>query len=194
MTREESVWTRKILREADLSSVNDVLDIGSSTKEFRTVKQPYIDGNVFEPLRERSISISYMDKKNGEGIDLVYDIENVSADDIGKQFDLVICCNLLEHVHNPRKLASLLVNLVRKNGFLLVTVPQTFRFHPDPIDTMFRPSMMEFVSIFPGLQVVRKTIIRVRDWRKYSPLEFFRYIIPSLNWKINCLFMEKGEP
>jgi SAM-dependent methyltransferase len=194
MTSEESVWIREVLQEADLTSVNDILDVGSSTKEFRTEIQPYIDKNVFKPLREQNKSIYYLDQKKSKGIDLVYDVDDTSVEAIGKKYDMVICCNMLEHVHNPWKLASLLVNLVRNNGFLLVTVPQTFRFHPDPLDNRFRPSIIELVSLFPGLQVIRKATIRVRDRGKYSPLEFFRYVIPYFNWKVNCLFMKKGNP
>jgi SAM-dependent methyltransferase len=193
MLKEESIWIRKVLEEIDLSSVNDVLDVGSSTKEFRTHTQPYIDENIFKPLREQNISICYLDTKNSEGIDLVFDVENISAEEIGKTFDMIICCSLLEHVQKPKRLASLLVDLVRQDGFLLVTVPQSYRYHQDPIDTMFRPSMKDLVSIFHRLQIIRKATIRVKDKEKYRLSEFIRYIVPFFNWKVNCLFMKKGK-
>lgn len=191
MLKEESIWIREVLKETDLSSVKEILDIGSSTKEFRTLTQPYIDENVFKPLRKQSMLIYYLDKKVDKGIDLVYDVENVRAEEIGKKFDMVICCSLLEHVKKPDKIATLLIDLVKQDGFLLITVPQAYRYHPDPIDTMFRPTMKELVSMFPGLQVVRKATIRLRDKEKYRRTEFIRYIIPFFNWKVNCLFMKK---
>jgi SAM-dependent methyltransferase len=193
MLKEESVWIKKVLEEIDLSSVKEVLDVGSSTSEFRTRAQPYIDENVFKPLRRKSISIYYLDKKSDEGVDFVCDIENASAEEIGRNFDMIICCSLLEHVQKPGELASLLTDLVKKDGFLLITVPQRYLYHPDPIDTMFRPSMNELVSLFPGLQVIRKAVIHIKDKERYSWTEFIRLMIPFLNWKVNCLFMKKGE-
>lgn len=194
MTREESIWIREVLERTDLSSVKEVLDVGSSTKEFRTHKQPYIDENIFKPLRERNISLHYLDQKNSEEADMVYDVENVRAEEIGKKFDLTICCNLLEHVQDPNRLASLLIDLVRQDGFLLVTVPQTYRYHPDPIDTMFRPSMEETVSMFHELQIIHKATISVKDKGKYRFTELIRYIVPFFQWRINCLFMKKVKP
>lgn len=191
MLKEESIWIKNVLKETDISFVKKILDVGSSTEEFRTKTQPYIDKNIFEPLRKKNKLIYYLDQKNGDGIDLVYDIENVSAEEIGKNFDLVICCSLLEHVRSPAKLASLLTELVNQNGFLLVTVPKAYRYHPDPIDNMFRPSIKEVVSMFTGLQIINKATIRIRDKKKYRRSEFIRYIVPFLNWKVNCLFMKK---
>ena len=191
MLREESLWIKKVLEETDLSSAKDVLDIGSSTKEFRTEIQPYIDENVFKPLREQGKKIYYLDQKENEGVDLVYNLESVQASDIARQFDLIICCNLLEHVQKPRELASLLIDLTCRNGLLLVTVPRVYRHHADPIDTMFRPSVKELVPMFPGLQVIRDAVVRIRDREKYCLTEFIRYIIPFLNWKVSCLLMKK---
>lgn len=193
MLKEESIWIRNVLKEADLSSVKEVLDVGSSTNEFRTKIQSYIDENVFKPLREQNISIFYLDKKKKGSVDFVYDVENMGAEEIGKKFDIIICCSLLEHVKKPDKIASLLIDLVKHNGFLLVTVPQTYRYHPDPIDTMFRPSMSELLSMFSELHVIRKEIIRIKDKEKYNRKEFIRYIVPFLNWKVNCILMKKDK-
>jgi SAM-dependent methyltransferase len=211
MLREESVWIRGVLEETDLSSVKDVLDIGSSTTDFRTQIQPHIDTNVFKPLRDRGKRIYYLDQKDDEGVDLVFNIENDSASQIGKSFDLVICCNLMEHVHNPQKLARMLMELVKHKGLLLVTVPHTYLYHPDPIDTMFRPDMEELISMFPEMKIVRKEVINIKRTRytlmeftgyivsllrqrgsvKYAAKELIRYLVPFINWKVNCLFMEK---
>jgi SAM-dependent methyltransferase len=189
--REESIWIKNVLKETDLSPIKEILDVGSSTKEFRTKIQPYIDKNVFKPLRQQNKSIYYLDQKNDEGIDFVCNMKNMDVEEIGKKFDLVVCCNVLEHVHNPGKLASSLMGLINQNGLLLVTVPQVYRYHPDPIDTMFRPTMNEMVSMFPGLEILRSDVVRIRDKEKYHFTEFFRYIIPFLNWQVNCLFMKK---
>lgn len=195
MLIEESLWIKETLEKVNISSLREVLDVGSSTKEFRTRIQPYIDKNIFEPLRNQNISIYHLDKKEKEGVDYGCDVEEISDEKFGRKFDLVICCSLLEHVQKPRELCFLLMNLVKQGGFLLVTVPRTYRYHPDPIDTMFRPSMEELISIFPGMKIIRKKVIRIKNMKTYKKniLELVRCLIPAFNWKVNCLLMRKSK-
>lgn len=194
MFKEESVWIKETLRSLDSSLIHNVLDVGSSTAHFRTHIQPHIDKNVFAPLLEKGILVSYMDKKTDEGIDYVFDVENMDFTQIGKQFDLVICCNLLEHVKNPHKVCSLLADLTKKRGYLLVTVPKEYRYHNDPIDTGFRPSIKELLLMFPKMEIIKRKVVYIKDKEKYilsSISEAIKYIIPALNWKVNCLLMRK---
>jgi len=196
MFKEESIWIKKVLEEAESSLINDILDVGSSTLQFRTEVQPYIDENVFKPLRDKKLSISYLDKKKSEGVDYVFDVENMNGSEIVKKFDLIICCNLLEHVKNPEKVCPLLVDLARPEGFLLVTVPGNYRRHLDPIDTMFRPSMEKLISMFPGMKVIQKKVVYIKDKEKYKLYkipELLRYIVPAFNWKVNCILMRKTK-
>lgn len=194
MFREESIWIKGALEDLRNFSVNNVLDVGSSTKKFRTQTQPHIYENVFSPLEEMGLSIYYMDKKNEEGIDYVVDVQNVNVKQIGQKFDLVICSSLLEHVQEPWKVCSSLTDLTQQGGSLLVTVPGSYRCHLDPIDTMFRPSMEELISMFPGMEIIKKKVVYIKDKEKYKLSvfsELFRYMIPAFNWKVNCLFMRK---
>ena len=196
MLREESIWIRNILKDNVLSSIRNALDVGSSTKKFRTQTQAYIDKNVFAPMRERNIEILYLDKKKSEDIDYACDIENINSKTINRRFDLVICCSLLEHVKNQEKVSLTLMELVSESGFLIVTVPQRYRYHPDPIDTMFRPLMSELISFFPGMTVVWQEVIIVKDRRKYrlyNISELLRYLVPALRWKVNCILMRKNK-
>lgn len=194
MFKEESLWIKENLGNLAPSLIKDILDVGSSSKQFRTEIQPYIYKNIFEPLENKGLSIYYMDKKDEEGIDYVVDVENIKAKQIGKNFDLVMCCSLLEHVKSPNKVCSLLTNLTKKGGFLLVTVPNKYRHHNDPIDTMFRPSTKELISMFPGMEILKKKVVYIKDKEKYklySISEAIKYIIPAFNWKVICLLMRK---
>ncbi len=191
MLREESVWIRRALANIHLFDIKTVLDVGSSTGKFRTRIQPYIDENVFSPLRQKNLAVYHLDNKKGEGIDLVYDIEKVTAEEIGKKFDLVICSNLMEHVHDPSRLSNLLSELVRDEGFLLLTVPRSYRYHEDPIDNMFRPSIQTLELMFPLFHVVKMETVRVEDREKYTKTELLRYLFPFLHWKVSCLLLRK---
>jgi len=193
---EESIWIKKFLKDLNPPHIDEVLDVGSSNLQFRTQTQPYIDENIFRPLRDNGCLISHLDKKNSEGVDFVFDVENMSVREIGKKFDLVICCSLLEHVREPEKVCSLLIDLTKKGGFLLVTVPRSYRYHLDPIDTMFRPSMKELISLFPGMEIIKKEVVYIKEKKRYNLLkisELLRYLIPTLNWKVNCLLMRKNK-
>jgi SAM-dependent methyltransferase len=192
---EESLWIKKIFENLNISHIVEVLDIGSSTLQFRKQTQPHIYKNVFRPLLDKKASISYMDKKEGRGIDYVLNIESATYEQIGKNFDLVLCCSLLEHINNPEKVCSLLVSLVKQSGFLLVTVPQCYRYHPDPIDTMFRPSIKTLISMFPEMEIIKKEVVYIKEKNKYNfhkISELLRYLIPKFNWKVNCLLMRKA--
>jgi hypothetical protein len=51
----------------------------------------------------------------------------------------LLCCNLLEHVLDPERLALHCLELLPRGGLLFVTVPFSYPYHRDPIDTMYRP-------------------------------------------------------
>jgi SAM-dependent methyltransferase len=194
MVKEEAVWIRQVLEKNLPGRVIDVLDVGSSTKIFRTQIQPYIDENIFAPLRAKKHNIFYLDKKQDEGVDYVFDINKMTAGSIGKKFDLIFCCSLLEHVVDREKIARLLFDLLNDQGLLIVTVPEAYRYHPDPIDTMFRPRMnqlVDFFSKFGTFEIIAKQVVVIKDKKRYDKgiIDKLRYSLPFLRWRINCLLM-----
>ena len=99
MVIEESLWIKDKLQKLDLIGISAVLNIGSSTGDYRKNVQPYIEQNVFLPLKEKGIPVFHLDNKNGEGVDFVGNIEKEEIMSIVcRNFDLVICTNMLEHV------------------------------------------------------------------------------------------------
>ncbi len=206
---EESLWVKAILSNLELLAGSAILDVGSSTTQFRQLEQPHIDNNVFYPLRQRGCQIYYMDSKQGDGVDIVCDIVNPNIDPlkyIGRRFDLVICSNLLEHVLNVNRVARITSDLVKTNGYLLVTVPRLYRKHPDPIDTMFRPTIGELEKLFhsnePAFVTKAAKIITINH-RIYYPAhlsrfplwgyrDLLRYLLPWTRWKISCLLLLKS--
>ena len=74
---EEAVWLANQLIKYE-NEIDPLLNLGSSTKEFRTVNQPFIEEIIFIPLRENGVKIIHSDTKKDDGVDLVGDI-NESA-------------------------------------------------------------------------------------------------------------------
>jgi hypothetical protein len=131
------------------------VDLGSSTGEFRTKLQPWIDADIFAPLRERGGRVIHVDLKAAPGVDMVGDLLDppffASLSDTHPRS--VMVSNLLEHVTRPDVLARRMVDLLPPGGHLIVTGPTEFPKHPDPIDLMFRPSATEAATYFPGTTV-----------------------------------------
>ena len=63
----------------------------------------------------------------------------------------LLCCNLLEHVIEPDRLARHCLDLVAAGGLLFVTVPLSYPYHRDSIDTMYRPIPAELAELFGEL-------------------------------------------
>jgi hypothetical protein len=71
----------------------------------------------------------------------------------------LLCCNLLEHVPDPAAICAKLEPLVPIGGYLTVTVPNRFPYHPDPIDTMFRPDLDALVRLFPHCRLIHGEVL-----------------------------------
>lgn len=143
------------------------LNIGSSTRQFRTETQPHIDKLLFAPLRSAGLRIVHCDMKPDAGVDEVGDVLDLQFRERLKAYDasLLLCSNLLEHLTDPSGFARACGQLVRPGGFGLFTVPASYPYHPDPIDTLFRPSPEEIARLLPGWQVVRAEEIRCGNYR-----------------------------
>jgi hypothetical protein len=152
MFYNEAQWIATQMQVIGVHDLSPLLNVGSSTQYFRTVVQPYIDALVFKPCRDRGVSLNHLDLVNAAGVDLVGDLTDpdFTAQLGNKAYNFVLCSNLLEHVRNPSDICSTLVKIVSPGSYLLVTVPYAFPYHPDPIDTMFRPDVAQLTALFPG--------------------------------------------
>lgn len=151
MLETEARRIRDILSGLPLAKGCVVVDIGSSTEEFRCLSQPYIDYHVFRPLRKRGAMVVHVDAKADNGVDVVFDITAAghggAIDGIPKG-DVVLCTGLLEHVSDREVVVKRLEKMVKDGGWLIVSAPLICEYHLDPIDTMFRPTASELKSLF----------------------------------------------
>ena len=176
--RPEAAWLQDELSRYNLGRSSRVLNVGSSTAYFRTVEQPWIDECVFAPLRDRGVEIVHLDLKPAAGVDVVGDLTDPGfrAIALSGHWDVVLCSNLLEHVPERTGLCRALEEFAASiNARLLVTCPHDFPYHPDPIDTMYRPDVDELAAAFPGLRLLNGAIVRAElhwsYWAHYMRLE-----------------------
>lgn len=198
-----------------------LLNLGSSTGDFRKVQQPHIDQYVFEPLNASTYRTIHFDLKSAEGVDISGNIFDLKTQKILKEIrpTIIMCCNLLEHLEegSRNEIQNIFDLLLEENGILLITVPYSYPLHFDPIDTYYRPSPQELSKLFPSYSVIDETIIvssrfmdeflayglyfKIRTLaRLFTPFYKFKEwkaLIHRLQWlfknyKVSCVMLKKN--
>lgn len=125
---------------------NAILNVGSSTHHFRTTEQP------FQAVLFNGFNVCHVDAKEAEGVDIVYRVgEGRLREVTGVEYSCVLLTSVLEHVENRDDVMRDVESAMAHDGLLLVTVPCIWPYHPDPIDTLYRPDakqLSEYVSQF----------------------------------------------
>lgn len=193
MFYEESVWIKDRLLELGPSTMGGALDIGSSSLDFRTHVQPYIDQNIFSLLRDHGVPVSHMDIKEDVGVDIVCDFSDVDQlRSIEQKFDLVFCTNVLEHLVDRAPFIKALTEFLNPGGYLMVTVPGNYRLHNDPIDTGFRPTDQELIALFDNFKPIKSEIVRIdhKEYYREHLSELLRYHLRPFRWSVSCLLAQ----
>ncbi len=94
-----------------------------------------------------------VDLFEGDGVDLVHDLETPLPETVGP-FDHVDCCSVLEHVRRPWLLAANVEAVLDEGGTILVSVPFVWRVHSYPSD-IWRMTPEALTVLFPSIQWVR---------------------------------------
>lgn len=193
MLEVEARWVGEVLNRLGTERLSPMLNLGSATLEFRQQAQPWIDRCIFAPLRDRGVEVHHLDAQTGDGIDLRGDLddERFLSTLLEHRYRTVLCCNLLEHVTDPRGLCVNIEQLLCDQGYLIVTVPHQFPYHPDPIDTMFRPSPNDLVELFPNCRLLDGVILDCGtgwDYVEHNP----RKLITKLARRVSGLGRHGG--
>jgi len=146
----EAAYIGARLQEIPVEQLSPVLNLGSSNETFRTRTHPHVDREIFFPLVARGARVIHADLKADRGIDIVGDVYDAAFQEECRRLQpkTVVCCNILEHVTDPAGFARIVSSLVPVDGYVVVSVPHSYPFHPDPIDTLFRPSTSDIVDLF----------------------------------------------
>lgn len=149
---EEAEWIGQNLKKLNLKPDQTVLDLGSCSDHYRRLEQGYIDYYIFWPLRKMGNKITHVDSQLTDGVDIVCDVSLGKPKKVFEKIipaDIVIATSLLEHVESKENAIQNIAGLVCPGGYLIVTVPQKFPYHPAPIDNMYRPSPEALSSLLP---------------------------------------------
>ena len=169
MLPEEAKWLGREIAATDSASLFPMLNLGSSSGKFVKSEQPWIFEHVFSPLERRGGTIVNVDLVEAPGVDIVGDVTDPKLIERlqGMGFKSAICSNLLEHVRDREGVARALVSIVENGGSLFISGPHRYPYHPDPIDTLFRPTASELAALFPSTELVRGDIVNSGNYWKY---------------------------
>jgi hypothetical protein len=166
MFEAEAIRLREILLAQ--SEISPLLNLGSSTRAFREQAKPHIERELFAPLRAAGIEVVHSDLKQAEGVDLPGDIMDpaVRAELKGRGFRSLLIANMLEHVRDRAAVAAACEEIVGPGGLILATVPSSFPYHADPIDTGYRPRPAELAAVFRDSEPLLVEEVGGRSYRE----------------------------
>lgn len=166
MFEAEAIRLREILLDA--GTVSPLLNLGSSTKYFREGVKPHIERELFGPLRCAGVQVIHCDLKADEGVDIAGDIHDpaVRSKLSAKGFRCLLLANLLEHVAARSAAIRACVELAGPGGLILASVPQSYPYHADPIDSGYRPTPTELAAAFPGTHTLLAETVRGPTYRE----------------------------
>lgn len=161
MRSKEARFIGSVLQRLPDHEISPVANLGSSTLHLQQVDSPHIHREIFAPLAQRGVRVINIDLKEDEGVDIVGDIYDASIQQKIQSLrpKLLICCNILEHVTNPAEFARISTSLVAPGGRIIVSVPYSYPYHPDPIDTYFRPTPEGVARLFEGCTIADGRIV-----------------------------------
>ncbi|WP_149480408.1 hypothetical protein [Mycolicibacterium sp. P1-18] len=143
MLPAEARWFGTALDGIGVAELTPVLNLGSSTQEFRTVAKPHIELELFGPLEARGVRVVHSDLKQDDGVQIAGDFSDRSVQQqiaaVGVRS--IMCNNMLEHVADIKQVCSALSTICPPTGRLFLSVPCEYPYHPDPIDNGFRPDI-----------------------------------------------------
>lgn len=92
-----------------------------------------------------------VDLEDGDGVDVVQDLEAGTGSLPLEYFDVGICCSVLEHVQRPWIFAENISKLIKQGGKLYIGVPWVHRYHCYP-DDYWRMSPPAIKILFPDFE------------------------------------------
>jgi len=106
-----------------------------------------------------------IDKQKGYNVDKVMDATKTPFKK--GTFDVIICCDVLEHVPYPLDIIKEINRILKVGGYLCLTVPFMFEIHDHPDDFWrFTPSCMEKV-LFKNFRTLTMEML-IDKLRNYS--------------------------
>jgi len=114
----ERLWKRRLRKLLTHASRGNLLDVGTGTGQFLNAAKPYFERVTGTEVSQSGLTVA----KEKYNLDIVQgELEGCNLPQEG--FDTITLFHVLEHVPDPKKTIALCRDLLKKNGILLVCVP-----------------------------------------------------------------------
>ena len=162
MLEAEASWFSQKIKQIGYKDISPMCNIGSSTGLFMAEQQPWIYDYIFGPLQTTQCIVKHVDIKAGSGVDIVEDLSDhrFLKELSCYNFKSIFFSNVLEHLVEREIVCESLLSLIPVGGYMFVSCPRHYPPHPDPIDTMFRPTVNELSSLFKGTNLLAGDIVK----------------------------------
>lgn len=143
-------------------------------------------------LKTAADSYTSLDKeKTHPEIDVIGDALNLPFDDA--EFDSIFCSQVLEHINEPEKAITEISRCLKKDGYLLLTVPHLSYLHGEPHDYYrFTDHGIEYLCNKHGLKVEKiiplggylgfiSTPFSILFLSLFNKIPLFNYLTFSIN-------------
>lgn len=107
-----------------------------------------------------------LDMQEGEGVDIVHDLEQPLAKEIGL-FHHIDCVSVMEHCQRPWLMAENIQRAMHPGGTILLSVPFVWRTHGYPSD-YWRFTTESFSVLFPSVKWQIRGYLSGETFRKLS--------------------------
>lgn len=202
MLIEESIWIGEKINNLSTNSF-PILNIGSSTKEYRTKKQSHIQKNIFNLISEESKNVIHLDMKASEGVDLVGDLYDSDFLEEIKKYKVkcILFNNVLMYIDEiqRKKLCKILYEILEKDGYLIVTNSYIFPPAPDPVESYYRPNPSKlYQDLFQNFELKDAKEIttgynfyqQLKDKPRLIPIKLVRIFLPFYKFQDWSFMME----
>ncbi len=154
MLYEEAKWIGQQL-ETILPKISyPVLNIGSSTKEYRQIRQPYNQEFIFDHFNDEANQVIHIDMKEAEGVDMVGNLLDANFREKLKSLKspLIFFNGILLHLDKKTReeMAKILYDILPSGGYLIVSSSLIFPAVHDPVDSFYREKATKMhKNLFP---------------------------------------------
>ena len=214
MLKEEAIWIGDTLSKIPDQALFPLLNLGSSSGEFRSTRQPWIDQHIFAPIEARGGEVIHTDLQDVDGVDITGDLMNPEfrAELRALKPRAFMCCNLLEHLTDPDPFSRAISETAPPGAYIVASCPSSYPYHPNPIDTLFRPNLNALAEMFPDTTLVHASEVVGHTFAKEileRPQKLLRVLLPfyrpkawlgvvhRFKWllspyKVSCVVLQKN--
>lgn len=164
MFKKEAAWISSNLHRIDFREGISCLNLGSSTRRYREIEQPFINELIIKWIEQRG-GITHVDAKLDDGVDIVGDFSDASfLNDLSrKKFNLILCNNIMMFLENPGLVYKLIDCCLVPGGYLVISCARVYPYCADPVDSKYRPHLNEIISELPGYKVIANEVVTIEE-------------------------------